>query len=216
MTKLRYVKSFSLRMRRRRMQLFKSFIAGMPRPVKILDVGGTVIFWEMTDFLSPDYQITLLNLDCFETHYPNMKSISGNATNMPEFADKEFDIVFSNSVIEHVGSFAKQLAMANEIRRIGLSYFVQTPNYYFPMEPHFIFPGFHWLPLNLRIKLVNHFQLGWMPRAKNIEDAKEIILQIRLIKEKDLRILFPEAAIAREKFCGLSKSLIATHKQLAK
>jgi hypothetical protein len=61
---------------------------------------------------------------------------------MPQYRDKEFDIAFSNSVIEHVGNDLRIRQMADEVRRVGRNY-LQTPNYYFPLEPHFFFPFFH-------------------------------------------------------------------------
>jgi Methyltransferase domain len=185
-------------------------------PVKslnILDVGGTEIFWDIMQFKSTPHRITLLNLDIVPTRNSSYRSIAGDARHMPEFKDKEFDIVFSNSVIEHVGSFADQQAMANEIRRVGIKYFLQTPSYLFPFEPHFLFPFFHWLPITLRTWLVSTFHLGWY--GKNVQDwneAKKVVTSIRLLKESELRILFPDAVITKEKFFGLTKSFILVRK----
>ena len=65
---------------------------------------------------------------------------------MPEFTTGEFDVVFSNSVIEHVGDFDDQRRMADEVRRVGRRFFVQTPNRWFPLEVHTRLPFVHWLP----------------------------------------------------------------------
>jgi 2-polyprenyl-3-methyl-5-hydroxy-6-metoxy-1,4-benzoquinol methylase len=73
---------------------------------------------------------------------------------MPQFQNDEFDIVFSNSVIEHVGSYEEQNLMASEVRRVGKRYFIQTPNLFFPIEPHFLFPFFQFLPLDYRVTLI--------------------------------------------------------------
>jgi 2-polyprenyl-3-methyl-5-hydroxy-6-metoxy-1,4-benzoquinol methylase len=80
----------------------------MPSPIKILDVGGTVNFWENSGVLNEetkDIEITLINLKFPETSstHPKIKQVVGSATSMVNFQSNEFDIVFSNSVIEHVG-----------------------------------------------------------------------------------------------------------------
>lgn len=128
---------------------------------------------------------------------------------MKEFEDKQFDIVFSNSVIEHVGSFEDQLKMADEIRRVGEKYFVQTPNYFFPIEPHFLFPFFQFLPVKLRIFLVSHFSIGWYERIQDPERALRAVTENRLLKPAEMKQLFPECKIWREKIFGITKSLIA-------
>ena len=73
----------------------------------------------------------------------------GDAVDMPGISDGAFDVVFSNSVIEHVETYENQRRMAAEIRRVGRRYFVQTPNRHFPLEPHFLVPGFQLLPYPL-------------------------------------------------------------------
>ena len=75
----------------------------------------------------------------------------------------EFDIVFSNSVIEHLGDIEGQRRMAKEIRRVGKYYYLQTPNRNFPVEPHFQFPFFQFLPKWLRTAIVRRWSIGWYP-----------------------------------------------------
>ncbi len=181
--------------------------------MNILDVGGTEIFWDTMQFNSSPHRITLLNLDAAPARSSSFRSIAGDARKMPEFKDKEFDIVFSNSVIEHVGSFTDQQAMAGEIRRVGLKYFLQTPSYSFPFEPHFLFPFFHWLPVKLRIWLVYTFHLGWYgSNVKNWAEAKDAVTSIRLLKKSELHNLFPDAVILKERLFGLTKSFIVIRK----
>jgi ubiquinone/menaquinone biosynthesis C-methylase UbiE len=86
--------------------------------------------------------ITLLNPELSESAPSNFTAFVGDGRSMPQFEDHQFDIVFSNSTIEHVGSIDDQRAMAREIVRVGRKYYVQTPNRYFPIEPHFVFPFF--------------------------------------------------------------------------
>ena len=174
----------------------------------ILDVGGTEIYWENMNFIKQNVHITLLNLNKVETKTKNIESVLGDATNMSNYNDNSFDIIHSNSVIEHVGSFSNQENMANEIKRVSKSYFIQTPNYYFPIEPHFLFFGFQFLPIKLRAFLVRHFRLGWYSKIDDYQKSIETVESIRLLTKKELTRLFPEAKIYKEKIFYLTKSFI--------
>lgn len=202
--------SLAARMRQRRFQLFKSLLEKVPRPMKILDIGGTQAFWESMSFENErSINVTLLNLRFVKVKYKNFSSVIGDAKSMPEFSDQSFDVVFSNSVIEHVGGFVQQRQMAQEVQRIGKRYFIQTPNYWFPIEPHFLLPGFQWLPVFMRIFLVRKFNLGWMVRAVDEKSARELVEGIRLLKRREIEKLFPTAEIYEEKYLGLTKSFVA-------
>ncbi|MDH5644366.1 MAG: methyltransferase domain-containing protein [Candidatus Heimdallarchaeota archaeon] len=202
------------------MQLFLSQIANCKPPVSILDVGGTAIYWENLFFSieginREDFSITITNIDkdwlkkgVVEKQAGNYKFEVIDGRDMSRFSDGEFDIVHSNSVIEHVGDFNEQKRMAYEVRRVGRQHFIQTPNFYFPIEPHFCTAFFHWLPKRVRIRLVQARKMGHLPRAHNEDDAKNIVDSAQLANYEDMRILFPESTIHREKFLGLTKSFI--------
>jgi ubiquinone/menaquinone biosynthesis C-methylase UbiE len=201
--------SIATKTRQRNFELFRSLISKTPRPIKILDIGGTQYYWENVNFIERnDVKIVLLNTSQEETTLPNFKSVVGDARQLDEFKDKEFDIVFSHSVIEHVGGFNDQVKMSDEIRRIGKRYFLQTPNRFFPIEPHFLFPLFQFLPLFLKVYLVSHFDIGWYRRTSDKKKALELVNSIRLLTEKEVREMFPGATIYREIFMGLVKSFI--------
>jgi hypothetical protein len=129
---------------------------------------------------------------------------------MGQFRAGEFDVVFSNSVIEHLGTLNEQRWMADEIRRVGKRYFVQTPNRYFPLEPHFLVPFFQFLPLRMRVQLVRRFDLGWygMGGIPDPEHAEAVVRSIRLLSAGELLRLFPDGRLYRERLFGLTKSLI--------
>lgn len=202
--------SLATSMRRRRFALFTSLLARVPRPVSILDVGGTEGFWETMRFSGSDAaRIVLLNLEATPTRSPNVESVVGDATDLREYAAGSFDVVFSNSVIEHVGDFAAQRRMAEAVMRVGRRYFVQTPNYYFPIEPHFLFVGFQWLPLEVRARLHHRLDLGWQKRAETLADARRETARIRLLRRHEVCALFPGATLYEERILGMTKSFVA-------
>jgi 2-polyprenyl-3-methyl-5-hydroxy-6-metoxy-1,4-benzoquinol methylase len=135
--------------------------------------------------------------------------VEGDARDLAGYADRDFDVVFSNSVLEHVGNREDQERAASEMRRVGNRYFVQTPSFWFPIEPHFLVPGFQYLPARVRALLHDRFELGWMPRAPDLHTARRDVESIRLVGARRLAELFPDARIVRERLFGWVKSLIA-------
>jgi len=203
------MESLATKLRRKRFSLFKSFISTLPRPLNIFDVGGTITFWEMMGFTTEsDIKITILNISVTDINYPNICQRVGDARKMGEYKDKEFDVVFSNSVIEHVGDYDQQSQMADEIKRVGKTYFLQTPNRYFPIEPHFLFPFFQFFPLQIKILLIKNINLGWYQKIKDHQKAIDAANSIRLLTKRELMTLFPSANIHHEKIFGLTKSFI--------
>lgn len=206
--------SLATNIRKTRLAFFKSLIASVPGSLKILDIGGRQRLWENTDFLAQerrDIEITLVNINPIivkEVNHPKIKGVVGDARQMLQFSNNEFDVVFSNSVIEHVGNYNDQLQMANEVMRVGKRYFVQTPNLYFPIEPHFVFPLFQFLPIELRVSLITHFELGWRKKITDKQRAKEAVSSIRLVTKKEVMALFPNANLYEENLFGLTKSFI--------
>lgn len=202
--------SLASRLRRQRTFHFAKMLELIDSPVRILDVGGTVDYWiGNSDLLPAGIQLTLLNLEKLDTKgLSDARSVIGDARKMP-FSDQEFDAVFSNSVIEHVGTLYDQMAMAQEIQRVAKRYFVQTPNRYFPIEPHFIFPMWQFLPLWFRAWLHSHTTLGWMTRESDAFRARANVEQLRLLSSNEMKRLFPTGRLIRENLGLLTKSLIA-------
>lgn len=175
---------------------------------QILDLGGRENFWDAMEFKYRDTAfITLLNLD--DEHErnvqaaqkrENMRCVLGDATDLSQYGDNSFDVVFSNSVIEHVGNFEAQKRMAKEMLRVGKHCYLQTPNYYFFMEPHFLIPFFQFLPLKLRMFLLQHIKING--EKKSPKEAESI----RLMTRKELQSLFPSSEIRREKMGPFTKS----------
>jgi ubiquinone/menaquinone biosynthesis C-methylase UbiE len=192
--------SFSSRMRKKRMDFFFSVFG--TENLTILDIGGTKDFWNNLDVSLKNVHITLVNYDGVNNGDDSRFTMMvGDGRSMPQFKDKSFDIVFSNSVIEHVGSFPDQKKMAEEVKRIGKSYYIQTPNRYFPIEPHYQVPLFQFFPSWLKM-----FTVSKMTHEHDPEKLKQHVDRIHLLSGREMRTLFPDACIYREILWGLTKS----------
>lgn len=101
--------------------------------------------------------------------------------------------------------------MANEVMRVGKNYFVQTPNYFFPIEPHWLFTLFQFLPRKLKVFLTSRFNLGHYKKASSKEAAIHRVNEVNLLTEKQMKMLFPTGKVYRERFLGLVKSITLYH-----
>lgn len=201
--------SLSNRLRSKRFAKFEGLIAGFPRPVRIIDFGGTHAFWEQRGWAGrPELQITTINLFAEPRKFDNIVSIKGDATSLPEVEDGAFDVSFSNSVIEHLFTLDAQRAMAREVRRVARAYWVQTPNFWFPMEPHFHVPGWQWMPKSLRVAMIRRWRCGWRGPCPDPVGARQMVEEVRLMTRRELRACFSEATIWGERLFGLVKSWV--------
>jgi hypothetical protein len=200
------------RFRAARFRHFLDLIDTIPNtghPLRILDIGGWREYWlDKSPLIPRPHHITLLNTEAGEAGDRDV--IIGDARSMPNVADNSFDVVHSNSVIEHVGQWRDMMAMANEVRRVAPAYFVQTPYYWFPVEPHAQTPLIHWLPESWRLRLVMAAKLGphWS-KGETVDHAMRTIQDATLLDRKMFGALFPDATIVSERFCGLTKSMMA-------
>jgi len=221
--------SLAWKMRQKRFEVFKQWLSRFPRPLKILDAGGTIEFWKSMGFDKPeDIHIVLLNVEAVKIDSPAFSSVAGDVTDMSQFKDQEFDIVFSNSVIEHVGDYEQQRKMAQEVQRVGKTYFIQTPNLFFPIESHSCYPLFQFMPTTIQALILYYFDLSGGGIGRTVETWKKRVLfqrferlpceswerclsrvrSLRLLSERKFHALFPEGTLFREKFFGLTKSLV--------
>lgn len=174
----------------------------------ILDLGGTPATWGFIDIPA---RVTLLNLGDAPRSTAlssNLQYVQADATAIP-FRDRSYDIVFSNSVIEHLYSLDAQQRFAKEASRVGRWLWIQTPAREFPIEPHFVAPVIHYFPRKVQRRLVRNFTpWGWLARPTQ-EQVDGLVDEIRLLTGRELKEFFPDCTIIGERFLGITKSHIA-------
>jgi hypothetical protein len=173
--------------------------------MSVLDLGGTAISWRVLG-LRPK-SVTLVNLDdAGDPPEPWIEHIREDAC-VGGFG--KFDLVFSNSLMEHLGGHARRARFAEVVRESAPSWWVQTPYRYFPIEPHWIFPFFQFLPFRARIAVTQHWRTLHMDSTPGRAQAAELVASVELISTTEMRMYFPESDIWFERIAGAPKSLVA-------
>jgi hypothetical protein len=185
--------------------------------VNIIDIGGTERYWGIVSRRSIEklnVNITIVNISgtLMPRDYGPFKFVEADGCDLVGFQDNSFHIAHSNSVVEHVGDWERMTQFAKELSRVSQQYFVQTPNYWFPIEPHCMTPLYHWLPKPIRVWLVLRYQLGNWGKAASIDHAVRIVESARLLNRKMFQELFKDANVLTEKMFCLPKSFIAIKK----
>jgi hypothetical protein len=86
---------------------------------------------------------------------------------------------------------------------------VQTPNRWFPIEPHFMVPGLQYLPSGVQATVVRRWPLGNHRQVTDQTEALEDVLDIELLSPAAMRLYFPDGEMVKERFAGIAKSLIS-------
>jgi len=174
----------------------------------IVDIGGDYDYW--LDFeIGSDVTVKLVNLkEPIPLEDKRFSCAFGDARNL-DFQDNSFDLVHSNSLIEHVGVWSDMKRAAAEIRRPAPNYYVQTPNFWFPVDPHSRTAFLHWLPLHTRRKMLLKKSRGFYEKPGDLDAAMSLVEGTSMLDEHQMKSLFPDSKIIKEKLFGLTKSLIA-------
>jgi hypothetical protein len=172
-----------------------------------VDLGGTPIWWSRAP-VRPRH-VTVVNLYDAGQGLPGVTVVEGDALNADELLrGEEFDLVFSNSLIEHLGGHGPRRRLAEVVVSMAPAYLVQTPYRYFPVEPHWMFPGFQFLPVAARSYLAPQWPLGhtygWEPDA-----AADEVMSTELLTASEMRHYFRDAEIVWERIAGVPKSMTA-------
>ncbi|MDQ1029174.1 hypothetical protein QF035_006756 [Streptomyces umbrinus] len=194
---------------KRRQELLRCFpdLAEM----RVLDLGGTPASWRSA-LVRPAHVVTV-NLDPHTARQtePGITPVVADACNpfLPApLSAERFDLVYSNSVLAHVGGQYRRQQFTETVHRHGTHHWVQTPYRYFPVEPHWLFPGLQWLPVRARIAVSQHWPFGHVPRAQRAQAIRHV-QEVELLSMIEMRSYFPASRIWIERFAGLPKSLVA-------
>ncbi len=200
---------FQRKFRPRRLRLFFSLMNIGPQ-TKVLDLGGGAFFWDLalTEGLALPMVTVLNNRPAGSQARDYLTWTLGDARHT-KFADQSFDVVFSNSLIEHLGDWDSQMQFANEVRRLAPRYFVQTPNLHFPVEPHLVTPFIHWLPKSMRRRMIRNFTVWGLTKRPSQSYCEELWKELALLSAKQMQILFPDSRLIIERFLALPKSIVA-------
>ncbi len=193
--------SFSADARARRFTRFMEVFPELSQ-LHVVDLGGRPSYW--LDRPVRPLTVTCVNLEPLHSELSWIRCLQQDALSPLEM---EADLVVSNSLIEHVGGQAMRERMADAVRAIAPRYWIQTPYRYFPLEPHWMFPGMQFFPLALRERLAERH---WAQGTRFPQDyARRSVAWTELLSMTDMRRLFPEAVVWRERVLGLTKSIVA-------
>ncbi len=171
--------------------------------MRVLDLGGTPEFWLRAP-VRPAH-VTSVNLRSAVAPETWITTVVADAC---QYAETGFDLVFCNSLIEHVGGIARRRQLAGVVASAGHRFWVQTPYRYFPLEPHWLFPGFQWLPLKMKVAVTRHWRYGHRYQ-RDPRTALRLALEVELLSITEMRALFPTGHLWMERSAGLVKSLVA-------
>jgi ubiquinone/menaquinone biosynthesis C-methylase UbiE len=175
---------------------------------KIIDIGGAKKIWLGTGL---EKNVTIVNITVNKKSVDEhgITYIQGDACNLEQFDDHQFDVAFSNSVIEHVGNFEMQRKFSKELRRLAPRYWVQTPYKHFPIEPHFLFPFFQYLPPSFKKMVGTRWKYSHYKRwDQSDQHIYKEIQNTRLLNISEMELLFEHGMIYKETFLGMLKSVV--------
>lgn len=198
---------FSDHFRRRRWAQLVRLFPDLPN-MRVIDLGG--YYWNWVNAPIQPKSVVVVNLDDrrFDDQPPWVETITADACDLPPaLFDRDFDLVYSNSLLEHVGGYWRRQRMAEGVRRLAGHHWVQTPARSFPVEPHFLCPGFQFLPVSARTQLSRSWPLS--PDRRKPSGHLESVLQIELVSATEMRHLFPGSRLYCERLAGLTKSFAA-------
>jgi methyltransferase family protein len=204
--------------RRRRHERLVAEFPDLP-DMRVLDLGGEPHTW--TGSNPRPREVVLLNLPrpaeaqarqlSGRPEWEWMTPVAGDACDPPEeVREGGFDLVYSNSVIEHVGGHHRRRALAHYAQALAEHHWVQTPNRWFPLEPHWLCPGFQYLPTRGRAAVTRTWPIGaYTARRESLRQRMGDAMEVELLSASELQWYFEDSRIVRERVAGLPKSLIA-------
>ena len=176
--------------------------------MRVIDLGGLVDVWERAP-LRPR-EVTVLNTFTQRADAEWIEAVVGDACELPErLHGQRWDLVYCNSVIEHVGGHWRRAALADSVHALADHHWVQTPYRYFPIEPHWLFPGFQFLPVRARAAVTVRWPVGAYRSLREPVPAVRRSLETELLSRTELEYYFPRSEVVAESLGPFVKSLIA-------
>jgi hypothetical protein len=199
--------SLGARNRLRRWEWLQDTFPGISS-MSVIDLGGTVDAWLRAP-LRPA-SVHVVNLEPQPAATPDwLTAEQGDACALPASLDgATYDLVFSNSVIEHVGGHVQRLRFAGEVHRLAPCHWIQTPYRYFPIEPHWLFPGFQFMPVSVRAEISRRWPLVHT-RSASHQDGVQAAMGVELLSRTEMASYFPDSVLRFERAVGAIKALIA-------
>lgn len=176
--------------------------------MSVVDLGGDPATWRQSS-IHPKH-VHVVNIESLTPDVPDWIQVDhADACALPAaIASRRYDLVFSNSVLEHVGGHERRMRFAEAVHRLAPAHWVQTPYRYFPIEPHWIAPGMQFLPVRARVSVARRWPLAHV-RSTSVRDALDGVLWTELVDRTQMRYYFPDSRIRAERLMGATKSLIA-------
>jgi len=171
--------------------------------MRVLDLGGTPAYWRSAPVRPA--AVTTVNLTAPEAPEEWLTTVAGDACS---FDGTGYDLVVSNSLLEHLGGTERRRSFADVVHRAADRHWVQTPYRYFPVEPHWLFPGFQFLPVATRVAVTRRWRYGHRHQP-DPQRALRLVLEVELIGATEMGYLFPGSQVWHERVAGLTKSLVA-------
>lgn len=174
----------------------------------VIDLGGRLDTWARAE-VRPR-RVHLVNLEALPTEVPEWAEVDhGDVCALPKrIAERRYDLVYSNSVLEHLGGHERRLRFAEAVSTLATAHWIQTPYRYFPIEPHWLAPGMQFLPVRTQVAVARRWPLAHSPTPTR-QAATEAVLWTELLSRSQMRHYFPHSQIRTERLAGLPKSLIA-------
>ena len=199
-------RSLAGRARERRWQVLQQRFPTVSS-MRVLDLGGWLSSWRSVS--GRPAEVVSLNLNEQEDEPGSWgRAVVGDACSPPDWLlGESFDLVYSNSLIEHVGGHQRCLALAEVVHAAAPHHWVQTPYRYFPVEPHWLCPGLQYLPVAARARVASSWPLGFMSstEATSVED----VLAVSLLSITEMKHYFPRSEVIRDTWLGATKSIVA-------
>ncbi len=200
----------SQRSRQVKMDLFQRYLS-VQGTERVLDIGSQLDpqAEQVLERFPDRSRITATNLvpehlQAIAAAYPGVHAVLSDARCLP-FHDKQFDIVYSNAVIEHVGDLCDQQRMADEVRRVGKRWFLTTPNRWYPFEFHVRMPLISWLPPRWMHKAARVWGYDHIQRRyKSGNDYSDV----QLLTAAQLRRMFPDSLVLKPRVTFWPETLV--------